>query len=424
VAEMDGIDYLETLDKFGVKPGLQRIKLLLDYLGNPEKELNIIHIGGTNGKGSTSALLTSIYRTAGYKVGTYNSPHIIEFNERIRINDQYISEQELTDLMGRIKPAVEQVKQELEQPSFFEVVTALALVYFAQEQVELAILEVGMGGRWDATNIGNSLLSVITNVSLDHTDYLGDTVAEIAREKAGIIKPGQAVVTGVEKEAAAAELAAKCETKRSRLINVRDRFNWQQTEVSLQGQRVKISSPAGEFNEIWLPLLGEHQIINLLLALAVIEELGVDYPVTGEEIKQGVAEVNWPGRLEVVSLQPPIILDGAHNRAAAAEIKKFLTQIEYQNLILVLGILADKDIKGISDCLSEQAERIIVTQNKSQRSAGAEKLAGEVKGKTKLVDELSAAVKAAQEMAEPDDLILISGSLYTVREAREILIKK
>ncbi|GAB6099109.1 folylpolyglutamate synthase/dihydrofolate synthase family protein [Halanaerocella petrolearia] len=424
---MEAINYLNNLDKFGVKPGLERVELLLDYLDNPEDNLDIIHIAGTNGKGSTSAILTAIYKEAGYKVGTYNSPHLIEFNERIRINDNNISDLKLEELVVEMQPAIDQVATELEHPTFFEVVTVLAILYFDHEDVDLAILEVGMGGRLDATNVGGSLISVITNVSLDHTDYLGETISEIALEKAGIIEFNQKVVTASQDLEVLSCLNKICKKRNSKLINVHNKFNWEKDEGDLNYQSFKLQGDKRVYNDLKLPLLGNHQLVNSALAVAVVEELLDDFPLSKAEIRSGLLQVEWPGRLEVLSKKPTVVLDGAHNQKAANKIKDTLQEWEYNNLFLVISILADKNIDGIVKELTPQAEEVVLSQNKNSRVADITKIKEEVvpyNSNVKSKPELAEALEYVNQLAKTDDLILVSGSLYTVAESKQIFVNK
>ena len=424
---MQELDYLQQLDKFGVQPGLERMELLLDYLDNPEQDLDIIHIAGTNGKGSTSALLTSIYKEAGYKVGTYNSPEIVEFNERMRINDEYISDEKLASLVRELKPAIKEVESELAHPTFFEVVTAIAILYFAQENVDLAILEVGMGGLLDATNVGHSLVSVITNVSLDHTEYLGDNLAEITTEKGGIIKEGQSVITAATKSEVKNKLAEIAAERNADLINIYDYFFWEKKESAQIEQKIDVNGLRGYYNNLKLPLLGEYQIINTATAIAVVEVLYSDYPVAPENIKKGISKVQWPGRLEVVAENPMIILDGAHNQSGAQKLRVELENLEYERLIMVLSILGDKDYQGIIEQLAPIADELILAQNQNPRAAKVEDLYKCVQNyqvQVKSEKDLEKAVDDAISEAREKDLILIGGSLYTVSEIRKKFIAK
>ena len=419
---MQELNYLKQLDKFGVQPGLERIELLLDYLDNPEEELNIIHIAGTNGKGSTAALLTSIYKEAGYKVGTYNSPEIVEFNERIRINDTYISDDRLATLIQELKPVIQKVENELAHPTFFEVVTAAAILYFAQEKVDLAILEVGMGGRFDATNVGQSLLSVITNVSLDHKEYLGDDLSEITLEKGGIIEEDQPVITAANKEEVKDKLAEIAAEKEADLINVNDYFFWDKKETPGRIQKLDISGLRRTYKDLVLPLLGSYQITNTVTAIGVVEILYNKYPIAPKFIKEGINKVEWPGRLEVVSEEPLIILDGAHNQAGAKQLCIELQKLNYERLILVLSFLGDKDYQSMIDQLINFADKLILSQNNNPRAASVEKLfdyAQNYEADIELEEDLIKAVDYALKDAAEKDLILIGGSLYTVSQIRE-----
>jgi dihydrofolate synthase/folylpolyglutamate synthase len=397
------------------------MNLLLDYLDKPQEELDIIHIAGTNGKGSTSAILTAIYKVAGYQVGTYNSPEIVKFNERMRINDNYISDDSLAQLVQEIKPAIKKVEDKLAHPTFFEVVTAIAILYFAQENVDLAILEVGLGGELDATNVGNSLVSVITNVSLDHTKYLGDTVEEIAREKGGIIKPGQSVITAAIKPDVIAVLRELAEHRNAELININEEFSWQQEDSNLARQKFSVVGAKRDYKHLKLSLLGQYQIINTVTSLAVVETLNNDYPVNKTEIKQGLTKVEWPGRLEVVATNPTIILDGAHNQVGAEMLNYELESLDYNNLIIVVSILADKDYSSIIEQLATHADQLILSKNNNQRAAQVEELERQaLKYNLDLIieEELELAVDYAVENANKEDLILIGGSLYTVAQIR------
>ncbi len=424
---MKAKDYFSSLNKFGIKPGLERIKLLLDYLGNPQEDLKVIHVAGTNGKGSTSAILTSIYQSGGYRVGSYNSPHIIEFNERIRIDQVNISDEELDRLITEMREAIEAVAQELEHPSFFEIVTALAFLYFSQQQVDLVILEVGLGGRFDATNVVDSLISVITNVSLDHTDYLGDNLEDIAWEKAGIIKEEQVVVTASKNKVVLDKLLEVCQQQNSKLLNINYNFRWRFLESKLDYQRIDIKSNKREYSNIRIPLLGEHQIFNTATALAVVEALKGNYPLSSLDIRKGIANSRWPGRVELINKDPLIILDGAHNVAGAKSLIKALDKLKYNRLFLVISLLADKDVDGVIEEVIPRVDKVIITKNNNSRAIDTKELKVKVSRYKKEViirKQLNQAIKYSLSQATREDLILVSGSLYTVAEARQILISK
>ncbi|WP_027338887.1 bifunctional folylpolyglutamate synthase/dihydrofolate synthase [Halonatronum saccharophilum] len=424
---MSGIDYLNSLDKFGVKPGLERIELLLEVLDNPQDDLNIIHIGGSNGKGSTSAILTSIYNSGDYRVGSYNSPHIVKFNERIRINEVDILDEDLDRLVKEIKPAIDEVANELDHPSFFEVVTALALLYFREKKVDLVVLEVGLGGRFDATNVGSSLVSVITNVSLEHTEYLGDTLEKIAWEKGGIIKAGQKVITASKEDRVIKKLEDIALEKRAKLENINNRFKWESLGSNLLYQCFNMRSDKVDYGDLKLPLIGPHQLYNTATALAVVEELSSEFPIAKKSIKEGIERTKWPGRLEVISTEPKIIIDGAHNKAGADSLKNFLEGLNYNKLVLVLAILGDKDIEGIYSKLVPLAYEVILTENNNKRAENINCLKSKLcnyNKEVKTIKSLDEALDYAQKRVEDKDVILVSGSLYTVSEARGILLKQ
>jgi len=425
---MKGIKYLETLNGRGIRLGLDRIKLLLDYLDNPQDKLDIIHVAGTNGKGSTTAILSSVYTEGGYKVGTYTSPHITEFNERIRINNVNISNRELEELIEDMKPVIDRVAEELEPPTYFEVITALAFLYYYRQEVNLVVLEVGLGGRYDATNaIESSLVSIITNVSLDHTDRLGDDLEKIAWEKAGVIKEGQVVITATEDDIVERQIAKVANEQGAQLININKKFKFTEHRSDLFCQIFDLESDKRIYSQLKLPLLGRHQILNTATAIGAIEAIEDSYPLTIDEIKSGISKVKWPGRVEVLSSNPTIILDGAHNIAGAQSLLKVLDKLDYQNLFLVLSILGDKDVEGIVSSIVPKATKVILTQNSSNRVIDIESLKDKVERYNSNIDtqlELEKAIESAVAEAKQDDLILISGSLYTVAEARSFLLRE
>ncbi|MGM0410530.1 MAG: bifunctional folylpolyglutamate synthase/dihydrofolate synthase [Bacillota bacterium] len=422
---MKEVNYLKNFEKKKVKATLERMKALVKYLDNPQKDLDFIHIAGTNGKGSTAAILTSIYKQAGYKVATFTSPGIVSLNERIRINDKYISDKELAKLVKKVKPYIKKVSLQLEKPTFFEIITLIAFLYFKENEVDLVIFETGLGGRLDATNVVNSLVSVITNVSLDHTEYLGNSIEEITKEKAGIIKENQKVITATQNNKVLKIIKEKANEKKCKLINIHEEFFWQKYNSNYNYQRFRVESPKNNYN-IQLSLLGEYQIINTLTALGVIESLEEVFPIKKQEVIDSLKKVNWPGRLEIVNVNPVVILDGSHNQKGAKILKKELNKFKYRKLILLLSILENKDIKGIIKELVPEADKLILTKNSNKKVAGIEKLEKYTSkyqiDKIKLEDSINA-VNLALNISKKEDLILITGSLYTVAELRNYLNK-
>lgn len=415
----EALDWVYELQKFGIKFGLSSTARLLAGLHNPQQQCRFLHIAGTNGKGSVAAMLSSILTLAGYNVGFYSSPHLINFHERFRLQDQDIHDDEVLSLINQVKLVV--AADEL--PTFFEFVTAMALLYYAQKKADPVILETGMGGRLDATNIVQPMLSIITNIAMDHREYLGNSIQAIAAEKAGIIKPGVPVITFVRQPTALIPIMAAAEALKSPIyLGGRDfqargrgqgRFRYQGLKKTLTG--------------LYTNLVGRHQYRNAAVALAAVEVLqehGFDLPES--VIRQGLQQVKWPGRLEVVSTQPQIILDGAHNPAAAATLAAALKRdLSYRRLILVLGIMADKDIGGILRRLLPLADVIIFSRPRYERAATPEKLQSlseNLSQETHVITDLGQAIQKARGLTEAEDLIVITGSLFTIGEAREYLV--
>ena len=356
----EAVQFLYGLRLFGAKFGLENTSKLAALVGNPQDRLRFIHVAGTNGKGSTCAMLESIYRTAGLRVGLFTSPHLVSFRERIQVNRQLIPESEVVRLVGELQPWLRQFPAG-HHPTFFEVVTVMALKFFAEQKCDLVIWETGLGGRLDATNIVTPLACVITNIALDHQQWLGDTVEKIAGEKAGIIKPGVPVITAAEDPEALAVIEGTAREKNAPLIKVE-----QASRLFGAGE-----TPA-------LPLLGDHQRLNAALALATVQALQSKIPVNGVAIRTGLESVNWPGRLQLVTRPSgqKILLDGAHNVAGAKALRETLKKdFPAAKRMLVLGVLQDKDWRQICEILAPLAMRIFTVPVASERTAEAQELA-------------------------------------------------
>ncbi|MGZ3558042.1 MAG: bifunctional folylpolyglutamate synthase/dihydrofolate synthase, partial [Thermodesulfobacteriota bacterium] len=356
-AYQKSLDYLYGLEKFGMIFGLNQIERILSVTGNPHKEIQAIHIGGTNGKGSTAAMMSSILQKEGYRVGLYTSPHLIRFTERIKVNGKEIEEKEVAAL-------TEWMKKEIEAAgiaprfTFFDFTTAMAFHYFKQKLVDLAVLEVGLGGRLDSTNVVDPLISVITNVAKDHEEHLGKSILKIAGEKAGIIKKGRPLITAATTPQALHLFSKICREKESPFYRVGKEFRYARAEdgdFDYEGLNRKLWS-------VHLNLKGFHQIINAATAfgaMEVLEDLG--YRVSTDAMIDGVREVEWPGRLEMVSSSPGVILDGAHNPAGALVLKESLEkEFQFRHLVLLIGIMKDKDIQSILQLLAPLADHIIL----------------------------------------------------------------
>jgi dihydrofolate synthase/folylpolyglutamate synthase len=412
------LDYLYHLEKFGMIFGLTQVERILNAIGNPHKEIQALHIAGTNGKGSTAAMMSSILQKEGYRVGLYTSPHLIRFTERIKVNGKEIEEEEVVALIGWMRKEIEAAG--ITPPfTFFDFTTAMALYYFKQNLVDLALLEVGLGGRLDSTNIVDPLISIITNIAKDHEEYLGKSILKIAREKAGIIKRGRPLITAATQPQVLRLFSKVCQEKMSPCYRVGKEFRYLQGEdgdFHYEGLNRKLWS-------IHLNLKGSHQIINATTALGameVLEELG--YRVSTDAMMDGLREVEWPGRLEMVSSSPRVILDGAHNPAGALVLKESLEkEFQYHHLILLIGIMKDKDIRSMLHLLSSLANHIILTKPHTDRATPPfvlKKALGQNGKKAEIAEDLKEAIERGLALTQKEDLLCITGSLYTVGEAR------
>lgn len=424
----EALAFLRDLTKFGYNLGLGRITQLLKMLGNPHEQLKVIHIGGTNGKGSTSAMVTSILKAAGYRVGFFSSPHLHRYTERMTINGMEIPEAMVASLLSEIRPVLEEmVREGFEHPTEFEVNTALALLYFAREQVDFAVLEVGLGGAIDSTNVVNPLVAVITNVGMDHMDYLGDTLEEIANVKGGIIKPNCQVVTGSDKEEVVQILEDICRQKAARLWQLGKDFQVELIANTLDGVIFNFDGYGTSYQKLQVPLLGEHQAVNGAIAVATVKSLAAyGFQIPAEAIYQGLQQVRWPARLEIIKRDPLVLIDGAHNVDGARTLRKSLERLfTYDKLILVIGMLADKEREKVLEMLAPLAQVLVVTRPNSPRAENWEEMVsfGSRYVKEVIVQpDIHEAIEQALAMAGAKDLVCITGSLYMVAEARCYLL--
>jgi dihydrofolate synthase/folylpolyglutamate synthase len=425
-------EYLERAGRFGIKPSLDRIRLLCAKLGNPQLKYPSLHITGTNGKTSTARMIASILEVGGRKVGRYTSPHMQSVTERVCINGRTISEGDFAAFLERIIPQVEETDQKTGDPlTYFEITTAMAFLYFAVRKVDVGVIEVGLGGRWDATNLVESRVQVITGVALDHVAELGGTVKEIAREKAGIIKEGSIAISAVGDRDALRVLTDTCKEKESDLMLLGRDFQLLYNltygiETGKVGQAVGIQGLLREYPEIFLPLLGEHQAVNAACAVAASEAYaGSLRALSASEVEAGLHRVTSPGRLEVVSLDPLVLLDGAHNPEGASRLANVIrNDLDYDRLILVVGILEDKDIRQMLEVLLPLASTVVVTQSSCERATPAGTISAMVKEMgydCVVVEKVEEAVKFARTLSSVTDMVCITGSLYTVGEARTAL---
>jgi dihydrofolate synthase/folylpolyglutamate synthase len=432
----EALQYLDTFIDYEKIPAysytsrsfnLKRMDQLLKLLGNPQKELSALHIAGTKGKGSTALFVASVLQEAGFKTGLYTSPHLIDFRERIRIGKELISKKRVSELVTRMRPEIEKLQKDLSLGSFsfFEIYTALAFLFFAREEVDFSVLEVGMGGRLDATNVFKPLVSAITPISFDHTEILGKALSLIARQKAGIIKDKGLVITSPQKRPALRVIKEVCKKRKARLFEVGKDLKIQNPVFSLHCSTFDLKGIFGSYKSLKIFLLGEHQLINAASAIGILELLRLyNIEIPGEAIRRGLKKAEWPGRLEVIQKKPFILLDGAQNEASARALAKSIGKIfPYEKLILLLGISRDKDIKGIGKILCPLAKEVIVTAVDNPRAADPFYLKEELKEFSKKITPVSEVKKAfeyAKTRTTSGDLLCAAGSLYLVGKVKQI----
>jgi len=430
------LEYILSFTDFERSPGivysaanfdLRRMEELLERLGNPHLRARSIQVAGTKGKGSTAAMIASALSAAGYRTGFYTSPHLHTFRERISIDGQNITEEEFAAVAKRLTPEVDEVnlRRAYGELTTFEVLTAMAFTYFSDKEVDFQILEVGLGGRLDATNVVKSEICVITSISLDHAEILGHSLAEIAREKAGIIKPGATVVTSRQQREVDGALEEACRQKGASLIAVGRDVTWHKIAADMSGQSLSIEGQGDSYG-LTIPLLGEHQLENAATAVAAIEALasrGVTIPK--QSIVDGLTKVHWPGRLEVLSHKPIFVVDGAHNADSARRLKEALEQyFDFERMILIIGASSDKDVAGIIGELAPLATVAIATHSRHPRALAPSLLLEQLASRgvtTELTESVAAAASRALALAGPRDIICATGSLFVAAEAREYM---
>lgn len=435
------INYLYSLQKFGLKLGLNNIEALLSALGRPERNFYSIHVAGTNGKGSTSAMIANLLRASGFKTGLFTSPHMVRFTERIRIDCEEIDEVDVVRLAEMIRKNV----PDGINPTFFEFITALAFKYFSERKIDIAVVEVGMGGRLDATNVINPSVSVITKIGLDHKEFLGDTLREIAMEKAGIIKGCVPVVSALQEHEAMAVIEKKSlEMKCPLYVYGRD-FKGDLKDLTPAGLIFDYKDKGLELKDLFVPLTGAHQLENACLAIKA-SLLFAAQQLAGEKIKYALKNTCWPGRLELFKTDGVLrksndflgctegmhfLFDGAHNPQAAQRLSEALRDIYrkfYKRIILILGIMADKDIDGIVRAFDGLCDIVITTRPDYKRALEAEKLRKKIEAlhtsyssSIYNAETVREAIEMAGDFYIPGDLIVITGSFYTVGEAKAVL---
>lgn len=442
----DALDFLYSFIDYSLKRNfrnaaekfnLDRLRHFMSLLGNPHRDYDILHVAGTKGKGSVSAYCASVLSAQGYNTGLYTSPHMVSFTERIRINGDEIEKGDFVKLVDEIKPVISKVPE----ITTFELTTALAFLHFSQEKVDYAVFEVGLGGRLDATNIVDPLVSVITSISYDHVKILGDTLSEIAGEKAGIIKPGRPVIVAPQKEEARQKIEEVALEREAPLIQVGRDYLYAADSHSLSGQTFLVWTPEEQplvdqyiesgGREIWsplrfqIPLLGFHQVENAATAFAALrtaEKFGL--ALSQEAYAAGFKNVNWPGRMELLRRHPPVVIDSAHNRYSALRLRQALDDyFPGLPVLLVFGASEDKDISGMYQELLPRVSRVITTQSTHPRAIEAEelmKLAHRSGRSAEAIVPIEEALESALELAGGEAVILVTGSIFVAAAAREI----
>ena len=409
-------------------PGLERISALVELLGRPDQSYPCVQVTGTNGKTTTTHMISCLLGALGLKAGAYTSPHLQDVRERIRVANEPISRQAMVDGMDYLAPFVAEVEaSHPEGVSFFEVLTALALNHFADAPVDVGVLEVGLGGRWDATNVVEGQVAVLTDISLDHAE-LGSTLAAVAGEKSGIIDDGAVVVSAPHPPEAMAVVETAVRERGAQLTLAGREFGLTDRRAAVDGQQLSLRGVTGDFNEVFLPLHGAHQAANAAYALAAVEGfLGFAGGLDPDVIRAGFAAVRSPGRLEVVRREglAPVVLDGAHNPAGAHSLAVALDgEFAFRHRVFVLGVLGDKDVEAMVGELLGVADHIVVTEPPSGRAAPADRLDKAVRGSGRSVEvasDVSEALELATGLAAATDVVVVTGSLYTVGAARDAL---
>ncbi len=420
--------WLRALERFGVKLGLDNVRMLLRALGDPHKAFPSLHVAGTNGKGSVCAMLDAALRADGRKTGLYTSPHLVDLRERIRVDGRMIGRAELGRLLGLLKGTIDGLLRDGRldaHPTYFEVLTVVAFLHFAERRIDVAVLEVGMGGRFDATNVVTPLVSVITSIGLDHREYLGPTLAAIAGEKAGIIKPGVPVVCGPERGPALAVIRSRAAEAGAPFRPVWGKGRRWESIPTRAGLRF-LYTIEGESYSFKPGLLGSHQGRNAAAAIAALRELGGSGRIptpSREAIIRGLESVRWEGRLEIIGRRPTVYLDGAHNEEGARAVARFLREEVRGPFVLVFAMMKDKAVRRAARHLFAPARRVVLTGLPYVRAMKPEAVAGalpEFAAKTVLEPDPGRALRLARGLAGPDGTVLVAGSLYLVGAVKKL----
>lgn len=423
----EALTFLDGLQRFGIRLGLENILRLVEAFGRPEATFRSVHVAGTNGKGSTAAFLDGILRAAGFTVGLYTSPHLLDFRERIQVDGHPIAEADIAALTTEIARVIDRLftPSPISSPTFFEAATALAFLHFARRAVDWGVIEVGLGGRSDATNVLRAEVSVITNIGLEHEEHLGDSLESIAAEKAGIIQEGGWVVSAAE-GASLDAIGRIAREKRARLITVQDQYLVEYLGRWEHGESFRVAGRLRNYDALQVPLMGRHQVLNAVTAMAVAELLEEKGFEVGEaQIREGLRTARCPGRLQLVSIQPRILVDGAHNPVGMMALRTFLEEEKLPGrLVVIFGVLKDKAWERMLDILAPLASAVILTRPESDRGAEPRALATVASGylrEVRVAETMPDALAMAHALVVSDDTILVTGSLYTAAAALRAL---
>jgi dihydrofolate synthase/folylpolyglutamate synthase len=425
----EALNWIHGRLRLGIKPGLKRMEWMMEKLHNPHLNIKAVHIGGTNGKGSTVTFLRSILQASGHTVGTFTSPYIEQFNERISVNGTPISDQEILELTNVIKPLADELEDtELGGPTEFEVITAMAFYYFAhQPQIDIVLFEVGLGGRFDSTNIVQPLASIITNIGLDHTNILGDTYEEIAFEKAGIVKAGTPIFTAVKHPGALTVIEKQADEKDAAIYRLNKEYFIHAHTSLAKGERFSLESPYTSLADLEISMMGAHQTENAALAVIAaqyLEQIGAVH-VTEQAIRTGLKKAYWPGRFETLSEKPLVIIDGAHNDEGIATLVQSLkTRYAAQNIHIVFAALRDKKLDKMIAQLDEIANQITFVSFDYPRAASAEQLL-ELSHSTQkfATDSWETYLQEELPAIKENEMLVVTGSLYFISEAKPFICK-
>jgi dihydrofolate synthase/folylpolyglutamate synthase len=425
----EALDWIHARLRLGIKPGLKRMEWMMEKLANPHRQLKSVHIGGTNGKGSTVTFLRSILHAGGYTVGTFTSPYIEQFNERISINGKPISDEEILLIANVIKPLADELEgTDLGGPTEFEVITAMAFYYFAKvHPVDIVVFEVGLGGRFDSTNIILPMISIITNIGLDHVNILGHTYEEIAFEKAGIIKPGTPVFTGVKRPDALGVIEKQAEKMEAPLFKINKDFSIENHKSLSKGEQFTLQNHLRTLVSLEISLIGEHQTENASLAIMAslyLNEKGL-FPLSEEDIRKGLTKAYWPGRFEILSENPLVVIDGAHNDEGITALVHELNQrYDDFNIHIVFTALKDKSLEKMIGKLDGIADKITFVSFDYPRAAAADTLFEISRSSNKFaLDDWQSAIREEFSHLKDGSILVVTGSLYFISEAKPFLLQ-